>query len=591
MSKVVESTKNVKKPIKNEYLNSQTLSHNDSEVSITCDSFYEIPFNEMPAKRETDKRIFVNRSLHLEKIKWMGLDMDYTLAEYNSPQYEQLGFNLIKQRLVDEGYPEEILEFEYDNSFPIRGLWFDTHFGNLLKVDAYGNILVCVHGFEFLKPHSIYDLYPNKFLQLDESRVYVLNTLFNLPETYLLACLVDFFANSPKYQHEKTGVKIGELFMSFRSIFQDVRCAVDWVHLHGDLKSKTVENLDYYVKKDPRLPLLLYRLRESGIKVFLLTNSDYNFTNKIMTYLFDFEQRPAEIPVESKEDWKNWRSYFDIIVVDARKPLFFGEGTIFRQVDLRTEKLKMGTYLGRFQEGQIYSGGSCDVFTQIIGAKGKDVLYIGDHIFGDILKSKKKRGWRTFLVVPELHDELHVWTDKCLLFYELQQLDVKLGEIYKNLDSSTKEKPDISALRNHIREVTHEMDMSYGMFGSLFRSGSRQTFFASQLIRYSDIYAATFLNLQYYPFSYMFRAPAMLLPHESTVEHQQKFKHEEPSTSKGRMLGHKKSVDLKPFSDNLVHTRPLTPQSVTHDHDEDGGDDEDSDDKKSDRRSDEEIAP
>jgi 5'-nucleotidase len=50
--------------------------------------------------------------------------MDYTLADYKSPQYEQLVFNLIKQRLVDVGYPEEILEFEYDNSFPIRGLWF-----------------------------------------------------------------------------------------------------------------------------------------------------------------------------------------------------------------------------------------------------------------------------------------------------------------------------------------------------------------------------------------------------------------------------------------------------------------------------------
>lgn len=107
----------------------------------------------------------------------------------------------------------------------------DSHYGNLLKVDAYGNILVCVNGFEFLKPAAVYDLYPNKFLQLDESRVYVLNTLFNLPETYLLACLVDFFTNSPKYQREQTGVKVGELqlFMSFKSIFQDVRSAVDWV--------------------------------------------------------------------------------------------------------------------------------------------------------------------------------------------------------------------------------------------------------------------------------------------------------------------------------------------------------------------------
>lgn len=43
---------------------------------------------------------------------------------------------------------------------------------------------------------DIYALYPNKFLQLDESRVYVLNTLFNLPECYLLACLIGFFTGT-----------------------------------------------------------------------------------------------------------------------------------------------------------------------------------------------------------------------------------------------------------------------------------------------------------------------------------------------------------------------------------------------------------
>ena len=30
----------------------------------------------------------------------------------------------------------------------------------------------------------------------------------------------------------------------------------------------------------------------------------------------------------------------------------------------------------------------------MIGAKGRDVLYAGDHIFGDVLKSKKLRGER-----------------------------------------------------------------------------------------------------------------------------------------------------------------------------------------------------
>ncbi|XP_033121168.1 cytosolic purine 5'-nucleotidase-like, partial [Anneissia japonica] len=79
---------------------------------------------------------------------------------------------------------------------------------------------------------------------------------------------------------------------------------------------------------------------------------------------------------------------------------------------METGALKIGTHIGPFQKGQVYSGGSSEVFCELLGVKGNDVLYIGDHIFGDILRSKKERGWRTFLVVPELSQELHVWTDK-----------------------------------------------------------------------------------------------------------------------------------------------------------------------------------
>lgn len=526
--------------------------------------------------RNANQRIFVNRSLHLENIKFYGFDMDYTLAEYKSPQYEKLGFDLIKNYMVSIGYPQEILEFEYDPTFAVRGLWFDTLYGNLLKVDAYGNILVCVHGFEFIKQSKVYELYPNKFITLDESRIYVLNTLFNLPETYLLACLVDFFTNSPQYTKTQTGVKCGDLIMSYKSIMQDVRNAVDYVHLQGELKDRTTENLEKYVKKDPRLPMFLTRLKESGAKTFLLTNSDYNFTDKIMTYLFDFPHgaRP-------EDPHRNWKTYFDIIVVDARKPLFFAEGTLLRQVDTTTGALRVGIHTGPLQKEHVYSGGSCDVFTKFIGAKGKDVLYVGDHIFGDILKSKKIRGWRTFLIVPELVRELHVWTDKCQLFNELQSLDVKLGDMYKNLDSSTKIKPDISNIRLAIRDVTHKMDMAYGMMGSLFRSGSRQTFFSSQVVRYADLYAATHLNLLYYPFSYMFRAPAMLLPHESTVAHEQRFEN-------ARQEDENRRRDNKVFerAHSLVpHVRPETPTTVTHTHDEDedfsDGDSEEKDKTKS----------
>uniref|UniRef100_A0A674EQT1 5'-nucleotidase, cytosolic IIb n=1 Tax=Salmo trutta TaxID=8032 RepID=A0A674EQT1_SALTR len=519
-------------------------------------------------RREAYHRVFVNRSLAMEKIKCFGFDMDYTLAVYKSPEYESLGFELTVERLVHIGYPQELLSFVYDPAFPTRGLVFDTMYGNLLKVDAYGNILVCVHGFNFLRGPEIRELYPNKFIQRDDTeRFYILNTLFNLPETYLFACLVDFFSNCDRYASCETGFKDGDLFMSFKSMFQDIRDAVDWVHFK-------------VVLYGAKLPLLLSRMNEVA-KVFLATNSDYKYTHKIMTYLFDFPHGPKH-----GTSHRPWQSYFDLILVDARKPLFFGEGTVLRQVDTTTGRLKIGTYTGPLHHGIVYSGGSSDIVCDLLGAKGKDIVYIGDHIFGDILKSKKRQGWRTFLIIPELAQELHVWTDKSSLFEELQGLDIFLAELYKHLDSSSNERPDISALQRRVKKVTHDMDMCYGMMGSLFRSGSRQTLFASQVMRYADLYAASFINLLYYPFSYLFRAAHVLMPHESTVEHAHiDTDTESPLATRNRHCTDSKDLECCSNKNRSQLTRsiseikppnmfPQTPQEITHCHDEDDDEEE-----------------
>lgn len=41
------------------------------------------------------------------------------------------------------------------------------------------------------------------------------------------------------------------------------------------------------------------------------------------------------------------------------------------------------------------------------------------------------------------------------------------------------------------------------------------------LIRYADLYAASCCNLLHYPLFYLYRAPPMLMPHESTVAHEE----------------------------------------------------------------------
>ena len=90
----------------------------------------------------------------------------------------------------------------------------------------------------------------------------------------------------------RDGFKFNELHMSYKSLFQDVRNSVDYVHMDGDLKERTCQNLSKYLKKDERLPKVLYNLKKSGAKTFLLTNSDWHYSNKVMEYLLDFPDAP-----------------------------------------------------------------------------------------------------------------------------------------------------------------------------------------------------------------------------------------------------------------------------------------------------------
>merc|ERR1712037_819660 len=98
----------------------------------------------------------------------------------------------------------------------------------------------------------------------------------------------------------------------------------------GNLKQKTCDDLAKYVKRDERLPQVLYNLQKSGAKTFLLTNSGWEYTNQVMDFLLNFPDAPYA--------GRPWQSYFNFTFVDARKPTFFAEGTVLRQVNKETEE-------------------------------------------------------------------------------------------------------------------------------------------------------------------------------------------------------------------------------------------------------------
>jgi len=461
-----------------------------SEENMSINLASPGPENLIPDK----ERIFVNRNLNLSKITCYGFDMDYTLCEYFSPEFDELAFNLAKRFIVDNlGYPEEILGIEYNPQFPVRGLWFDRITGNLLKVDQFGKILDCCHGFRILKSDEIKSIYLGKIQRKDDKRIFVMNTVFNLAETYLVAALIDHFESKEDTECTETGwVKDGQE-VTFAKVFKDLRSAIDDMHVTSLLLKKTcLANLPKYVKKDDRLPAMLERIRDSGRKTFLLTNSDWWYTRQIMNFL---------LGADDTTDQDLWLSCFDLVVVDACKPRFFSTGTPLQRVDTSSSTLL--PISSSVPGPEVYSGGDHTTISTMLGVKGPDVIYAGDHLFADVIKCRKLCEWRTLLIVPELSFELEV-TQRNL--GHLSQLS--------KLESLLADNPELGELKMRLWDAVNELNQDFGGSGSLFRSGSRLSYFGSQVMIWADVYTGSVNNLAGYDLEHRFVTNTVMLPHE-----------------------------------------------------------------------------
>jgi len=233
----------------------------------------------------------------------------------------------------------------------------------------------------------------------------------------------------------------------YKEIYQDVRAAVDLCHRDGSLKKAVAKDPAKYIYRDESLVPILEMFRNSGEfqrgcrrrlltctpgepslslspfspvdagrKVFLATNSLWDYTNVVMNFLLEGKT--------GDDKGEAWLDYFDIVLTGCGKPGFFAsprplyevhtptgmlfntdngspmlpiDGTPQPQVSPNAEKAKAS----RRPDGKarVFQGGFYTDLHKFLGVhRGDEVLYVGDHIFGDILKSKKSLNWRTLLV-------------------------------------------------------------------------------------------------------------------------------------------------------------------------------------------------
>ncbi len=474
-------------------------------------------------------RIYCNRNLRMDQIELIGFDMDYTAALYHQDKLERLSIDLTLAKMVENhGYPEEVKSLFYDPHWAIRGLMVDRKLGNVFKMDRHSYVGRCYHGQHKLATDDRRHLYHNEKINLSSDRYEWIDTLFGLPEAVMYVTLVDYFdkAHGPdKVDYDK--------------LFGDIRMSIDEAHRDDTLKSVIKADLPGFIVKDPELGETLHKFRSSGKKLFLLTNSLWDYTDAVMTFLLD----------EKRRAYPTWRHYFDVVIVGGAKPAFFNEQRPFVQIDPATGAA-MPTEVKHLGRDKVYMGGNVIAFEQMTKIKGEHVLYIGDHIYGDILRLKKQHMWRTAMVLQELDREISVWEKREGQIRDLDLLDrrrrnleseidyqgLRIKKIQRLLEDETtavslhtrldeekrRTKDALDSLRvrhglmaEEVHSLEASLERAYNPYwGSCLREDNENSRFGEQVNDYADLYTSRVSNfLSYSPLRY-FRAPRRPMPHE-----------------------------------------------------------------------------
>jgi len=463
-----------------------------------------------------ERGLFCNRTLNLRGVRAIGYDMDYTLIHYHVDEWERAAFEHAQEWLAEQGWPVDSLRFDPD-AFTL-GLTFDLELGNLVKATRFGYVMRAQHGETLLDFDAQRTTYHGIVIELSEDRFEFMNTLFELSRAALWTQLIEIHDRSPL-----PGVT------SYVQLYREIDAALGAAHLEGALKQAIVADPHRFIDVDPGILTTLEDQRLAGKQLLLITNSEWWYTQRVMSWCFDKTLGPD----------RTWRDLFDLVIVAAAKPRFFsGRGPIYRLVD--AERGHLEPHLGPLEAGEVYHGGNARMVEQSLGHEGSQFLYVGDHLFGDVHVSKDVLRWRTCLIAHELEAEIRaaaefvddedtlrsMMADKTSLEQHHSTLRLKrrrlvvAGRPHDQIDAEIEAvASEIGTFDAKIAPLARAATMQGNKtWGPLMRAGVDKSLFARQVEKYADVYTSRVSNFAHAtPYGYL-RAARGSLPHDSLKE-------------------------------------------------------------------------
>lgn len=434
-------------------------------------------------------RVFVNRTLNLKRIRFIGFDMDHTLVRYHSEVFEGLAHRIMLEKLVsDKNYPKSILDLKFSFDRAIRGLVIDKVRGNVLKLSRHSAIRVSYHGLKPIDFRTQSKLYKSIYIDLRDDNYDTVDTTFSIAFAGLFMQLVDLKDNKEK-----------DNMPDYLRIAEDLNAVLDRSHRDGSLKDEVRKHLSDFIVKDAELVAGLERYKKHDKKLFVVTNSDFTYTKLLLDYTIN----------PYLKNHKSWQELFDFTITLAQKPRFFMDNLRFLKID--PSNGSMANMDQKLVPG-IYQGGCAQVFTNDLGADPDEILYIGDHIYGDIVRLKKDCAWRTALVVEELEEEITNETKVRPILKQINALMEQKIPLETKIDAliseqiektTTQHDATIQSYLNEIGEIDkrisplikQQQQMFNPYWGEVMRTGIEESYFAYQLDRFACVYMSKLSEL------------------------------------------------------------------------------------------------
>ena len=184
--------------------------------------------------------------------------------------------------------------------------------------------------------------------------------------------------------------------------------------------------------------------------------------------------------------------------------------------------------------GKVFQGGNWQHLHKMMGVRsGDEILYVGDHLYSDVLRSKRTLGWRSLFIMPELEDEMKVFAQQLPLRKKIvylrrlrEELSRKAEEVRRTSDQDD---PDVKKILGEMEEDEALIKSAlsplvelwhrsfHPLWGAMFNAGYQDSRFSFFVQNYSCLYTSRASNLGLVSTKKSFRTVMESVPNDRLI--------------------------------------------------------------------------